>query len=96
MDKAFFVYILANKRNGILYIGITSTLVKRVWEHKNKFVSGFTKKYNVNKLVYFEQYNDVENAIKREKRLKFWKRKWKIDLIEKQNPKWSDLYGDIV
>lgn len=84
MEKEYYVYILASKRNGTLYIGITSDLIKRVWEHKNKFVSGFTEKYGVDKLVYFEQYQDAENAIKREKRLKFWQRKWKIELIEKE------------
>ncbi|MBW1846089.1 MAG: GIY-YIG nuclease family protein [Deltaproteobacteria bacterium] len=91
MDKNFCVYILANKRNGTLYIGITSELIKRIWQHKEKFADGFTKKYNVNKLVYFEQFRDPESAIKREKRLKKYKRKWKLNLIEKANPKWKDL-----
>ena len=96
MEKDYYVYILASKRNGTLYTGITSDLIKRVWEHKNKVVPGFTEKYGVDKLVYFEQYQEAENAIKREKRLKFWKRKWKIDLIEKRNPEWEDLYEEIV
>ena len=96
MGKSFFVYILANKRNGTLYVGVTSDLIKRIWEHKTKLVSGFTEKYGVDKLVFFEQHQDAENAIKREKRLKFWKRKWKIDLIEKSNPEWKDRYDDIV
>ena len=87
MEKEFYVYILASKRNGTLYIGVTSDLIKRIWEHKNKFVKGFTKKYHVDKLVYFEQFRDPENAIKREKRLKKYTRKWKLDLIEKMNPK---------
>ena len=92
MEKEFYVYILASKRNGTLYIGVTSDLIKRIWEHKNKFVEGFTKQYHVDKLVYFEQFRDPENAIKREKRLKKYTRKWKLDLIEKMNPEWDDLY----
>ncbi|MEF9426040.1 MAG: GIY-YIG nuclease family protein [Candidatus Mariimomonas ferrooxydans] len=95
MEKDYYVYILASKRNGTLYIGITSDLIKRVWEHKNKVVEGFTQKYNVDKLVYYEQYQDAENAIRREKRLKKYNRKWKLDLIEKFNPNWKDLYDDI-
>jgi putative endonuclease len=95
MEKDYYVYILASKRNGTLYIGITSDLIKRVWEHKNKVVEGFTQKYNVDKLVYYEQYQDAENAIRREKRLKKYSRKWKLDLIEKFNPNWKDLYDDI-
>ncbi|MFW6129323.1 MAG: GIY-YIG nuclease family protein [Candidatus Aminicenantaceae bacterium] len=96
MKKEFYVYILASKRNGTLYIGVTSDLIKRVWEHKEKIIEGFTKKYNVDKLVYFEQYFDPENAIKREKRLKRYKREWKSDLIEKENPKWEDLYDKLI
>ncbi|MBL7081457.1 MAG: GIY-YIG nuclease family protein [Candidatus Omnitrophica bacterium] len=96
MERIFFVYILANKRNGTLYIGITSDLIKRLWEHKKKFVEGFTKKYNIDKLVYYEIYNDPENAIKREKRLKKYNRKWKLDLIEEKNSSWRDLYEEIV
>ena len=96
MGKSFFVYILASQQNGTLYIGVTSNLVKRTWEHKNKLCQGFTKKYGVDKSVYFEQYFDAENAIKREKRLKYWKRKWKLDLIEKFNPSWKDLYNSIL
>ena len=96
MDKAYYIYILASKRNGTLYIGITSNLTKRVWEHKNKVIEGFTEKYNVNKLVYYEQYSDPENAIRREKRLKKYKRRWKLELIEKENPQWKDLYEDLV
>jgi putative endonuclease len=95
MGKDYYVYILASKRNGTLYIGITSDLIKRVWEHKNKLVEGFTQKYNVDKLVYYEQYQDAENAIRREKRLKKYNRKWKLDLVEKFNPNWKDLYYDI-
>jgi len=75
-----------------LYIGVTSDLIKRVWQHKAKVVQGFTTKYGVDKLVYFEEFNEVEQAILREKRLKTWKREWKIDLINKSNPQWKDLY----
>ncbi|MFH1678864.1 MAG: GIY-YIG nuclease family protein [Candidatus Omnitrophota bacterium] len=96
MGKDYYVYILTNKRNGTLYTGVTSDLIKRVWEHKNKFEEGFTKKYNINKLVYYEIYNDPENAIKREKRLKKYKREWKLNLIEKENPEWKDLYKEII
>jgi putative endonuclease len=90
------VYILASKKNGTLYIGVTSDLVKRIWQHKNHVVSGFTEDYDVNVLVYFEQYDDMENAITREKVLKTWNRVWKIKLIEKTNPAWNDLYKDII
>jgi putative endonuclease len=88
----YYVYILASKRNGTLYIGVTSDLVKRVYEHKNDLVSGFTKKYHVHNLVYYETTEDIDSAIKREKQLKKWKRKWKIELIERENPEWKDLY----
>ena len=93
--KFYFVYILASQRNGTLYIGITSNLLKRVWEHKNKKVAGFTKKYNIDKLVYFEQTENVISALEREKQLKKWNRSWKIKLIENKNPKWQDLYSDL-
>ncbi|MBW1730538.1 MAG: GIY-YIG nuclease family protein [Deltaproteobacteria bacterium] len=96
MDKQFYVYILASKRNGTLYIGITSDLARRVWEHKNKMVEGFTKRYNVNRLVYYEVYSTVEDAIIREKRMKKWRRMWKIRLIEEKNPDWKDLYEEII
>ncbi|OGD17289.1 hypothetical protein A2V47_01075 [Candidatus Atribacteria bacterium RBG_19FT_COMBO_35_14] len=86
------MYILANKRNGTLYIGVTSNLVKRACEHKNNIIEGFTKKYNIHKLVYYENTNDVESAIRREKQLKKWNRKWKINLIKNSNPEWIDLY----
>jgi len=87
-----FVYIMASKRNGTLYIGVTSNLEKRVFEHKNKIIPGFTEKYGVGILVYYETFSDIEIAILREKRLKEWKRKWKIELIEKNNPRWVDLF----
>ncbi|GAB6904278.1 Excinuclease ABC C subunit domain protein [Desulfosarcina cetonica] len=90
------VYILSSKRNGTLYIGVTSNLVKRVWEHKNNIIAGFTKRYNVHQLVWYEIHTTMEAAIQREKQLKNWKRKWKLDLIEKVNPAWQDLYGQIV
>ena len=96
MEKNYYVYILTSNRNGTLYVGITSDLTKRVWEHKNKLVEGFTNKYNVDKLVYYEVFEDPENAIKREKRLKKYNRKWKLDLIEQNNPDWKDLYREIV
>ena len=95
MPKISYVYILASQRNGTLYTGITSNLVKRVWEHKQKIVSGFTAKYDIDKLVYYEQHENIMEAIKREKRLKAWLRKWKLALIEKNNPDWIDLYNDI-
>jgi putative endonuclease len=94
--KQYYVYILASKKYGVLYIGVTSDLINRAWEHKNNFVDGFTKKYFVHKLVYFEMTTDVESAIKREKQLKKWHRQWKIDLIEKDNPEWLDLHPSII
>lgn len=95
MDKEFFVYILASGRNGTLYIGVTSDLRKRIWEHKQKQVDGFTKTYGVDKLVWFEQCGDAVSAIASEKRLKAWRRSWKLELIEQTNPYWRDLYDDI-
>lgn len=89
------MYILASKRNGTLYIGVTSDPVQRIWQHKNKMVGGFTKKYNVNKLVYYEVHLNAESAIVREKQMKKWQRAWKIQLIEEKNPDWKDLYDDI-
>ncbi len=96
MSKKAYVYILASKRNGTLYIGVTSSLVKRVYEHKCNLVEGFTKKYKVHHLVYFEEHEDIQQAITREKQIKKWKRKWKLALIEKRNPNWRDLYDEIV
>lgn len=92
----YYVYILASKSYGTLYIGVTNDLVRRVWEHKNDFVEGFTKKYGVHRLVYYEQCEDVESAITREKQMKKWERRWKLELIEKMNPGWKDLYDDII
>ena len=91
MDRQFFVYILASRKHGTLYIGVTSDLVRRVHEHKLKVVRGFSARYGVDKLVYFETFDDPESAIYREKRLKKWHRKWKIRLIERHNPEWTDL-----
>ena len=92
---AYYVYILASRIGGTLYIGVTNDLVRRVFEHKSKFVQGFTKKYDVSRLVYFEQYDDIQIAIQREKQLKKWNRAWKVRLIEEKNPNWDDLYPGI-
>jgi putative endonuclease len=94
--KEYYVYILASKKNGTLYIGVTNNLLKRVYEHKNNIVGGFTQKYNVHNLVYYEVHNDIKNAITREKQMKKWKRQWKIELIEKSNPHWKDLYCETI
>ena len=94
-ERTYWVYILASKLGGTLYIGVTSNLVKRVYEHRTKVVAGFTKEYGVHRLVYFEQHTDIEAAIHREKRLKKWNRAWKIRLIEEVNPNWDDLYPQI-
>jgi len=90
-EKTYFVYILASHRNGTLYAGVTSNLIKRIWEHKNKILDGFTKKYDVSRLVYYETTNDINSALLREKQLKKWNRQWKLELIEKENPDWVDL-----
>ena len=94
--KNYYVYILTNKRNRTLYTGITSDLVKRIWQHKNETTSGFTQKYALKRLVHSEQYQNVREAILREKRIKKWNRQWKIKLIEKSHPNWDDLYRKIV
>ena len=96
MSKQPAVYILASKKNGTLYVGVTSDLVKRVWEHRNNLVEGFTKRYGIHQLVWYELHESVDSAIRREKRLKDWKRKWKVQLIEKTNPDWEDLYPMII
>ncbi len=95
MIKQYYVYILANKKNGTIYIGVTNNLKRRVGEHKEDIIEGFTKKYRIHNLVYFESYNDIKDALTREKRLKKWNRKWKIKLIEEMNPDWCDLYNDL-
>jgi putative endonuclease len=93
--KRFYVYILASKQNGTLYTGVTSDLVKRIYEHKNNLVDGFTEKYNVHKLVWYEIHETAETAIIKEKQIKKWKREWKLKLIEEHNPEWRDLYESI-
>jgi putative endonuclease len=94
--KDYYVYIMASKKNGTLYIGVTNNLIKRVYEHKNNLVKGFTQKYNIHTLVYYESTPDIKSAIAREKQLKFWHRSWKIALIENDNPNWNDLYANLI
>lgn len=94
--RPYYVYILASKKNGTLYLGVTNDIAKRVYEHKNNLVDGFTKKYSVHCLVYFEVCEDVRVAIQREKNIKKWRRRWKIELIEKNNPNWRDLYFEVI
>jgi putative endonuclease len=94
-SRNFYVYILANRIGGTLYIGVTNDLIRRVYEHKSGAAESFTKRRDVNRLVYFENFDDIEYAIRREKRLKKWPRAWKISLIEKDNPNWIDLYPEI-
>lgn len=96
MDRLPAVYILASKRNGTLYIGVTSDLPRRAWEHREGLAEGFTKKYGVHRLVHYELFEDMQNAITREKRLKKWRRAWKIRLIEEKNPSWDDLWSQIL
>ena len=93
--KHFYVYILCSKENGTLYTGVTSNLIKRVYEHKNNMAEGFTKKYDVHRLACYEVHESAESAITREKQIKKWERSWKIELIQGQNPEWKDLYEDI-
>lgn len=93
--KAYYVYMMASKRNGTLYTGMTSDLIKRIYEHRNGIVEGFTKRYGVKMLVWYETTNDVIAAIAREKNIQAWKRKWKLELIEKNNPEWNDLWEEI-
>ena len=96
MKKQPAVYILASKQNGTLYIGVTSELAKRAWTHKNNVIEGFTKRYGVHRLVYYEMHPNMTSAIVREKQLKKWNRAWKLELIESNNPKWNDLWSEIV
>ena len=96
MDKEYYVYILASKRYGTLYVGVTSDLMRRVWEHRNNVVPGFTKDYQVKMLVWYEAYGDIGDAILREKRIKKWNRVWKTQMISKFNPLWRDLYLDLL
>jgi putative endonuclease len=94
-ERSYWVYILAGKIGGTLYIGVTNELVRRVYQHRMDLIDGFTKQYGVHRLVYYEQYNDIRDAIRREKQLKKWNRAWKVQLIEKTNPNWDDLYPQI-
>ena len=94
--NTYYVYILASKRNGPLYVGVTNDLIRRVYEHRNDFVQGFTHKYGVHRLVYFEHCEDFDSALQREKRIKEWKRKWRVELTETGNPEWKDQYEEIV
>lgn len=96
MDKQPAVYILATKFHGTMYVGVTSQLIQRIWQHKEHVVDGFTKRYGITRLVWFEMHEAVEGAITREKQIKKWKRDWKVRLIEKQNPRWDDLFERIV
>lgn len=89
--KTFCVYIMASDRNGTLYVGVTSNVLGRVWQHKNKVVPGFTSEHNVNRLVYCETHDNFQSAVRREKQVKKWNRKWKLELIESTNPEWADL-----
>jgi putative endonuclease len=95
MNKNYFVYILTSNRNGTLYVGVTNDLARRSWEHKNNVVPGFTKQYNVHQLVYYELHSDIEEALKREKSIKRWKRQTKLQMIERMNPDWDDLYSTL-
>ena len=95
MEKIYFIYIISNKKNGTLYIGMTNNLARRMYEHKNKLIEGFSKKYDVCKLIHYEIFNDPSSAIHREKLLKNWNREWKIKLIEKNNPEWRDLCSEL-
>ena len=92
---AFYVYILASKRNGTLYVGMTDDLVKRIWQHRNNIISDFTQRYNVKSLVWYEPHESRESAFKRERQIKKWNRSWKLELIERSNPSWCDLWEEI-
>ena len=95
MNKTYAVYILTNYNQTTFYIGVTNNLKRRIWEHKNKIVEGFTKKYNLNKLIYYELTESIESAINREKQLKRWHRQWKINLVKEMNPEFLDLYDSL-
>jgi putative endonuclease len=94
--KQYYVYILASRKNGTLYIGVTDDLIRRIYEHKHNLIEGYTNKYNVHTLVYYEAHDDIQEAIIREKQIKKWNRKWKLRLIEEMNLEWRDLYNEIV
>src|SRR5208283_805718 len=95
-EKYYYVYILASKPYGTLYTGVSSNIPSSTWQHKNDLVEGFTKRYHVHRLVWYEQTNSIESAINKEKQIKKWRRRWKLDLIEKMNPDWKDLYDEII
>jgi putative endonuclease len=95
LTRSYFVYLLASRRNGTLYVGVTNDLTKRVWQHKQGLVEGFTKRYGIKMLVWYQQTESIEAAIVREKQIKKWNRDWKVELIEKNNPQWRDLYEEI-
>jgi putative endonuclease len=95
-ERFYYVYILTNKDHNVLYIGVTNDIARRVWEHKDKQAESFTKRYNVNKLVYYELHHTIDTAITREKQLKAWNRAWKDDLVSTHNPKWDDLYNSLI
>jgi len=95
LRKRFYVYMLASRRGGVLYVGVTSTIQRRVWEHREGLLAGFTKRYFVRRLVWFEEHPDAQSAIRKEKQLKRWRRSWKIALVERENPDWIDLYEDV-
>ena len=94
--KTYYIYILASRKNGTLYIGVTNNIAKRIHQHKSKASEGFTKRYNVHQLVWYDQSNDIHEVLQREKQMKKWKRQWKINLIEEQNPNWRDLSEDFI
>ncbi len=94
--KQYYVYLMASRKNGTLYVGVTNDLVRRTYEHRENIIEGFTKKYGVHMLVYYEVHRDVSEALLREKRIKKWERKWKLQLINEVNPKWKDLYDDLI
>lgn len=94
--KHGYVYILSNKQQGVIYIGVTSNLIQRVWQHKNELAKGFSQKYQLKRLVYFERHETIIDAIEREKQMKKWNRQWKLELIEKENPDWLDLYDSLL
>ena len=95
MPVAYYVYMLTNKRNGTLYVSVTNDIARRAWEHREGVSDGFTKRYDTKRLVYMEAHSDIQQAILREKKLKRWRRAWKLDLIEKDNPDWRDLFEDL-
>jgi len=94
-EKVFSVYIMTNRRQGTLYVGVTNSMRHRIWQHKNNLIKGFTSKYDLHRLVFFENYESIQTAIEREKQIKNWKRQWKIELIESVNPQWRDLYEEV-